>query len=955
MSNAMNQPLDAYAALGWKLVPVHREKRHPHYNGWPTTEFTIEHIMKDMRDGHGVGVQTGPASNWLIAADLDSHYARVCAPDFLPRTLEIAKEGEREGLSSLWIYYSIGARKIKVSPLDTKADKGAVVELLGAPGGQGRQFIVPPSRHPKKGSYVWVDGFDPERIVTTEAKDLERCVRHLGAAALIAEHLPDSGRHELSKALAGLMLRDDREDLETVESILESAWAARGGDFRAAVQNARDTAKNLAAGKKITGGKEVNKTVKGLAGKIADALGWEERDRPMTPEERKARADRAWAECKELAKSDDILSRVYALQQQDGLVGEERNAKIMQLASATRYMGRPMSVIVNGESSGGKSFLLKETLKTLPEEATHVLQSVSDKALAYIGENTLTDKFLLIYELGGLGKEGEQGIEMVKQLLTEGRIDRQIAESTGDGVRGRRVYAEGPTGLWTTTTKNAVDGELQNRALTLTIDESPHQTELIIKGRRNRKKRVRADFATVKALHTWLAGQRGDVDVPFEDVIADGVDTRAVRMRRFYDYIMELVEAHALLHRATRDTDADGFVLAKPEDYAAVYKLVKDIVAVAAEVAISDSLRETVEAARRVFDSHKKLTRASLAQELGVTESTASRRLGSATSAGYLKHDPEGKGKTKIYVTGDIQLPDMAEPAIPDPEEIWEAMKAAYADACKRATRALTPTPSTGDEILSALSRAHPDCTHRAHMDKQGRVDTEKPHRNGNSSEGVSGEKSFFGPHVHALHTCTHEETPSENGSVHPNVHTPVHASEGDADPLGERRPYGWRLQEDAKQWLSYMAVLASSGLPPHVLLKVLHWWLLVPPRRVQRWQEIYYNDPARYHELPIREKIGLRAWVRENVAMRQVTSPQSSYHLKHVAESFLGFYVSNASMKGALIEAGYEPVWEYRKINMGFRCGPKPRSTWAAQPNGKKRRYGVKNRSARKRRGANK
>jgi hypothetical protein len=70
------------------------------------------------------------------------------------------------------------------------------------------------------------------------------------------------------------MLRDDREDLETVESILESAWDARGGDSRAAVQNARDTAKNLAAGKKITGGKEVNKTVKGLAGKIADALGW---------------------------------------------------------------------------------------------------------------------------------------------------------------------------------------------------------------------------------------------------------------------------------------------------------------------------------------------------------------------------------------------------------------------------------------------------------------------------------------------------------------------------------------------------------------------------------------------------------------------------------------------------------------------------------------------------------
>jgi len=95
---------------------------------------------------------------------------------------------------------------------------------------------------------------------------------------------------------------------------------------------------------------------------------------------------------------------------------------------------------------------------------------------------------------------------------------------------------------------------------------------------------------------------------------------------------------------------------------------------------------------------------------------------------------------------------------------------------------------------------------------------------------------------------------------------------------------------------------------------------------------------------------------VRENVTPRQVTSPRGSYQLKHVAESFLGFYVSNASMKGALIEAGYEPVWEDRwKINTGFRCGPKPGSTWAANPEGKKRRYGVNNRTKRKKRGATK
>jgi len=147
------QILNTYTEQGWKLVPIDKEKRHPNRKGWEKTDFSIEPIAAGKERGHGVGIQTGPPSGGLVVVDLDSHYARVCGGDFLPRTLEIAKEGEREGLSSLWLYYSEAAPKITIKPLDPKADKGAVVELLGAPNGQGRQFIVPPSQHPKKGAY----------------------------------------------------------------------------------------------------------------------------------------------------------------------------------------------------------------------------------------------------------------------------------------------------------------------------------------------------------------------------------------------------------------------------------------------------------------------------------------------------------------------------------------------------------------------------------------------------------------------------------------------------------------------------------------------------------------------------------------------------------------------------------------------------------------------------------
>jgi hypothetical protein len=111
--------------------------------------------------------------------------------------------------------------------------------------------------------------------------------------------------------------------------------------------------------------------------------------------------------------------------------------------------------------------------------------------------------------------------------------------------------------------------------------------------------------------------------------------------------------------------------------------------------------------------------------------------------------------------------------------------------------------------------------------------------------------------------------------------------------------------------------------------------------RRIKRWQELYVNHPDRYHdELSEEERERLRAWVRENVAPRQVTGSHNSYFLKHVAERFFRErgdydpYVSNPAIKGALIEAGYEPVWD-DWVNMGFRIGPKPGSAWAAKTHG--------------------
>jgi type II secretory pathway component PulJ len=142
------------------------------------------------------------------------------------------------------------------------------------------------------------------------------------------------------------------------------------------------------------------------------------------------------------------------------------------------------------------------------------LQSVSDKALAYMGKDALKHKVLVIYELGGIGRPGSDALEMVKQGMSEGCIRRQIAESTNKGVRPKLVEVDGPMNVGPTTTRVKTDYELNNRVFELTPDDSRYQTQQILEGV-FADDHPAVDLGPVQALFIWLAGQDNRVVLPF--------------------------------------------------------------------------------------------------------------------------------------------------------------------------------------------------------------------------------------------------------------------------------------------------------------------------------------------------------------------------------------------------------------------------------------------------------
>jgi hypothetical protein len=156
--------------------------------------------------------------------------------------------------------------------------------------------------------------------------------------------------------------------------------------------------------------------------------------------------DAAWEACKQLASDPALLDKFAADIEACGLSGETRKAKILYLALTSRWLPRPVSVVVKGPSSGGKSFLVNQALRFFPESAYYEVSAMSEKVLAYSTE-PVSNRFIVVYEAAGMA--GETATYLMRSLISEGRIRYETVEVTKEGIGSRLIEREGPTGLIT--------------------------------------------------------------------------------------------------------------------------------------------------------------------------------------------------------------------------------------------------------------------------------------------------------------------------------------------------------------------------------------------------------------------------------------------------------------------------------------------------------------------------
>ena len=403
-----------------------------------------------------------------------------------------------------------------------------------------------------------------------------------------------------------------------------------------------------------------------------------------------------WGACRELARHPDILSE-FAKSIEARVVGQTKEAQILYLALTSRLLRTPVCVAVKGPSSAGKSYLVKQVLPYFPESAYLTISGASEKAILFM-EDSLEHRFLILAEAAGLQSEFAQ--YSIRTLISEGELNYRSVTGGPNGLEPVTVHKEGPTGIILTTTQVQVHSENETRLLSVNLIDSPQQTAAVLDAVARRYSDSQGSYLIPPdeawiSLQRWLETVNAPVVIPFAEEVARSIPCNAVRLRRDFEKVLVLIQAHALLHNATRKRDENGSIIATIEDYAQVRSLVEGVVSEGIEASVPSDVRETVIAVQWLCTGNETTTVSEVARELGVDKSTASRRVKKALKLGYIHNDETRRGHVYQLREGDTLPADNA--ILPTPEELSSRMVAS--DPAEDA-----PPPRQGHQVPCGLS-----------------------------------------------------------------------------------------------------------------------------------------------------------------------------------------------------------------------------------------------------------
>ncbi len=629
----------ALVAVGVPVFPLRPRSKIP----WAgsrgfkdaTTDPALVRGWWNGRPDANIGVPLGEASG-LVAVDIDPRHGgdktlvALLAGEKLPLTRVMATAGPDSGCQYI---YRLNGAAVRTCGI------GAGLEIRA----DGAYTVWPPSVHPDTGRARWFVNDEPFAGFPEQLLELKRT-----KASTRPKRMPpvieDGDWHRAIVSAAGILLRKGfAEDAAVAALVAEHHAKYAGADSRDPEAEIRERVEDVY--RRYAPDDPDNRT--NGRNPIADAgsgcpvTEWTEPGQPPV-----------------LAHEPAILDVFAADLRRRGVAGEDRLGRLIYLALTSRLLpwgrstNRPVSLLIRGTTSTGKSWVLAVTAEFFPEGTIVDLGSMSRRFLFY-DEDSYSHRVLLIPEAAQVIDDDEL-LALLRTLLSEGRVVHGTVSGEGKPT-ARRIVKEGPTALITSTTRTHLDDELETRMLSVRTDDSPDQTRRVFEIHADLEEggSDNFDFAGWHDLQRWLAQAENRVHVPYMRPLAQLMPVGATRLRRDFVSLLCLVRAHALLHQQTRERDATGRIVADISDYRTVRGLVGDVIAESVEAGVSPAIRETVEAARSLIAGGREhVTPKQLESELGVGRTATYDRVRRALQGGWLSNVAAKDERGMRIVTG---------------------------------------------------------------------------------------------------------------------------------------------------------------------------------------------------------------------------------------------------------------------------------------------------------------
>jgi hypothetical protein len=350
-------------------------------------------------------------------------------------------------------------------------------------------------------------------------------------------------------------------------------------------------------------------------------------------------------EANEFLKSPNLFKRLTKDLELIGIAREVILAVTIYLVATSRKLQQPLSGCVKSASSSGKSHVTHTVLEFFPSEDVVTAADMTQSSLYYLPPGSLRHKVVFVAERRHVARGDEGGAAnatlALREMISHGRIDKWVPVRSDNGFTTVHIEQEGPIAYMETTTQDQVFEEDATRLLSLTTDESPKQTQAILKrqaleaagegGSEEQRERIRSVHQTAQRMLKPLR-----VRIPYAPKLV--IPWTKVVARRAFPQLLGCIRAVALL-RQFQKAVVDGQIDADAEDYRVAYRLMLPILrrtfAPLSERAIS--LHQMLASNKKFTACAARFTRADCEKLAGVGTTEIRNRLNVLVDAGIVE------------------------------------------------------------------------------------------------------------------------------------------------------------------------------------------------------------------------------------------------------------------------------------------------------------------------------